>query len=67
MAFAVAPVLTIEGIRWEELFSLFKGEMVIRNWNTDLINYVHVQKLDVFGAGTSWEQSSGPCAAAWVA
>jgi hypothetical protein len=65
MAFAVAPVLTIKDARWGELFSLFKGEMVIRNWNTDLINYVHVQKLDMFG--TNGEETSGPSAAAWVA
>jgi hypothetical protein len=66
MAFAVVPVMTIEGARWEELFLLFRNKQVIRNWVTDPINYVHVQELDLFGTGTEASGAPGG-AAAWVA
>ena len=66
MAFAVVPVMTIESARWEEFFSLLHDKQVIKNWATDSINYVHVQKLDLFGTETGAGGAPGG-AAAWVA
>lgn len=66
MAFAVSQVMKIGGARWEELFSLFEDKLVIRNWDTDAINYVHVHKLDMFGQNNESASNAGG-AVAWVA
>lgn len=62
MAFAVAIVGKIEDSVWEDFLTFGEDNFAIRNWLWDSINYLHSQKIDMFGVGVQ----GGPSAAAWV-
>lgn len=65
MAFAVAAAEKIADSVWENFWAFGEDNFAVRNWLWDSINYLHSQKVDMFGAGTA--QASGPNATAWVA
>lgn len=67
MAFTVQQAIPLPAASVEAFFSLQKAwpMMVIRDWPWDLINYYHVQQLDIFGQGM--EQVPAPNATAWMA
>ncbi len=67
MAFTVQQVTPLPAASVESFFSLQHTwpMMVIRDWPWDLINYYHVQQLDIFDKGGAAPVASGG-SSAWV-